>query len=188
MRRALLAGILIAPALPAAASEGGATTLGVPNAVWLPLNLALFLFVLYRLIGVPMARFLETRREGIARELRESQQKLKEAEELRARVAQRLDLVERELAELRQRSELEAKAEAEKLVEQAEVEAERFLRRVEEQIERRQAEARATLVREAAVLTADLARDILVREIDDADRSRVLDRSVSSMQGLSRRS
>lgn len=171
-------------AVPAWASEGGARHLGIPDAVWLPLNLVVFLALLYWLVGRPISRFLESRREGIAQELAEAKRKLEEAEELRSQVVRRLGEVERELSELRDRAERDGRAEAERIAAQAEAETERFLRRVDEEVTRRQAETRALLAQETAALTAELAREILGREVQDADRARVLERSLDAMRSL----
>lgn len=187
MRRAIAAATGLMTAAPVWASEGSATHLFIPDAVWLPVNLAAFLFLLYWLVGRPMARFLESRREGIAQELHEAQRKLAEAEELRDQVVRRLAEVEREVAELNERAEREGRAEAERIAEQAEAEAARFLRRVDEEVTRRQAEARTMLAQETAALIAELARGILGREVQDADRARVLERSLKAMRSLAGR-
>ena len=99
----------------------------------------------------------------------------------------RLAEVEREVAELNERAEREGRAEAERIAEQAEAEAARFLRRVDEEITRRQAEARTMLAQETAALIAELAREILGREVQDADRARVLERSLKAMRSLAGR-
>lgn len=165
-------------------TDHGKTHLGVPDAVWLALNLTLFLYVLQRYVGRPMAAFLDTRREGIGAELAAASAKLVEADRLRAEVMARLDAVEHEVAELNQRAEREGAAEAAKIAEHAAVEEQRFLRRVDEQIARRQAETRNTLARETAELTAQLTRELLRSEMTDDDRRRVFDRSVAALDTL----
>jgi F-type H+-transporting ATPase subunit b len=162
------------------AAEGG-SHLGIPDPVWMTLNLAAFLYFLYRFVGRPMGAFLQTRRADIARELREAQDKLREAETLRAQVVERLDAVEKEVVEIRARAEREGAAEAVRIAESARVEAERFVTRVQGEIERRGAETRQLLAAEAAELTANIARDLLQHELTEADRARLLDRSVEAL-------
>ncbi len=180
--------VLCLVAATAWAGEAGSTTLGIPNALWLPLNLGVFLFVLYRLVGRPMGRFLESRREGIAAELEAARRKVEEAEQARAVVLRRLEEVEREVAELERRAEREGRAEADRIAEQAEAETQRFLRRVEEEIDRKGAETRQALAADAAALTASLARDLLEREVDAEDRRRVFERSLDALGSLGGRS
>lgn len=164
--------------------DKGQTHLGVPDFVWLAVNLTLFLYILQRFVGRPMAAFLDTRREGIGAELAAASAKLAEADRLRSEVMARLDAVEHEVTELRQRAEREGAAEAAKIAEQAAVEQQRFLRRVEDEIQRRQAETRQALARETAELTAQLTRELLAAEMTDADRRRVFDRSVAALDAL----
>jgi len=188
VRRVSLAAMLtLGFALPVAASEAGATTLGIPDQIWLFLNLAAFLFLLYWFVGRPISGFLESRKDGIAQELQEAERKIEEAEKLRTQVVQRLDQVESEISELRERAERDGRAEAERIRELSAEEEQRFLRRVDEEIARRQQETRNALARETAALTTQLARELLDREITEADRERVLERSLKAMQDLTGR-
>jgi F-type H+-transporting ATPase subunit b len=172
-------------ALPASAAGGGGSYFGIPDQVWLFLNLALFLFLLYRFVGRPISQFLDSRRDSIARELEEARRKIDEAEQLRAQVVARLEQVEGEINELKERAEREGRAEAARIEEQAAEEEQRFLSRVEDEISRRQQETRTILARETAALTTQLAKELLDREITDADRQRVLERSLAAMHDLS---
>jgi F0F1-type ATP synthase membrane subunit b/b' len=160
------------------------TKLGVPVFVWLALNLTIFLYVLARLVGRPMAGFLDARQQSIATELEQAKEKLAEAERLKAEVLARLDSVEAEVATIRERAEDAGRAEAERIAEQTERDQERFLRRVEEEIGRRQAETREALARETAALTAQLARDVLVSGMTDADRARLFEQSVAALRSV----
>ncbi len=164
--------------------DEGQTHLGIPDYIWLPVNLILFLYVLSRLVGKPMMASLESRRNGIAEELQNARKQLEEADRLQADAAKRLTDVESEIAELRARAEQDGAAEAERIADQTKVEEERFLNRVEDEISRREAETRARLAQDATDLTAQLARDLLEREMTDDDRRRVLERSLDAMKSL----
>jgi F-type H+-transporting ATPase subunit b len=163
----------------------GGNFFGVPDSalnLLFAANLTLFLWLLARFVGKPMMSFMETRREGIAEELEQARTKVEEAGSLRDEVRRRLGEVEREVAQLRERAERDGAAEAEEIAEQTARDEERFLRRVEDEIARRGAEARENLARETANLTAELTRELLSKELTDADRRRILDRSLSAMR------
>ncbi len=119
------------------------TKLGIPVFVWLAVNLTVFLYILARLVGQPMAGFLDARRESIATQLEQAKEKLAQAEELKTEVLSRLDKVENEVGEIQERAKVMGQAEAEKIAEQSVREQERFLRRVDEEISRRYTETRA---------------------------------------------
>jgi F-type H+-transporting ATPase subunit b len=175
---------VVALVLAKLVDHGGEAPLHVPTYIWLALNLTLFLYVLARFVGKPMARFLETRGDSIREELEQAKRKLAEAEELRSQVLHRLTEVENEVAQLKSRAQADGQAEAELIAEQSRREEERFLRRIDDEIARRQSESRTSLARETAALTAQLAREILSQEMTDGDRRQVLDRSLAAMRAL----
>jgi len=164
--------------------DKGVKHVGIPDYVWLSLNLTAFLYILQRFVGLPMGAFLETRREGIAEELQNARHQLEEADRLQAEVSKRLADVEEEVSELKERATSDGDAEAERISAQTKIDEERFLRRIDEEISRREAETRARLAQDTADLTAQLARDLLDREMTDDDRRRVLDRSLDAMTSL----
>jgi F-type H+-transporting ATPase subunit b len=164
--------------------DEGVTHAGVPDYIWLSLNLTAFLYILHRFIGRPMAAFLESRREGIAEELQNARRQLEEADRLQAEVSKRLAEVEQEVSDLKARAIADGEAEVITIREQTTAEEERFLRRVDEEMARREAETRARLAQDTADLTAQLARDLLEREMTDEDRRRVFERSLEAMNAL----
>jgi F-type H+-transporting ATPase subunit b len=164
--------------------DEGVKHIGVPDYIWLSLNLTVFLYILQRFVGRPMAAFLETRREGIAEELQNARRQLEEADRLQAEVSKRLADVENEVAELKDRAVSDGEAEAAKIAEQTKADEERFLKRIDEEVSRREAETRARLAQDTADLTAQLARELLEQEMTDEDRRRVLERSLEAMTTL----
>ena len=164
--------------------NNGAKHLGIPDFIWLPVNLTLFLYILQRYVGRPMSAFLEARRESIAEELATARAQLEEADRLQAEMKKRLADIEKEIAEINTRAEADGRAEAERIAAQTTLDEERFVKRVADEIGRREAETRARLAQDTADLTAQLARDLLSRDMTDADRRRVFDRSIEAMRHL----
>lgn len=165
----------------------GENQFGIPQSA-LPflfsLNLTLFAYLLYRFVGRPIGSFLDSRREGIAEELRNARKQLEEADRLQVEVGKRLQDVEREIEDLKARAEADGDAEAARIADQTEKDEARFLRRVDEEIARREAETRVRLAEDTAELTAQMARDLLEREMTDEDRRRVLEKSLERMARL----
>jgi F-type H+-transporting ATPase subunit b len=165
--------------------DHGNRHLGIPDWIWLAVNLTVFLYLMNRFVGQPMGAFLETRREGIKEELAQARLKLAEAEQLRAEVTARLGKVESEVAEMRERAEAQGLAEVEKIDAQTREEEARFMRRIDEQIARRQEETRQQLARDTAALTAQLTKELLSGTMTDDDQKRVLARSLGALEDLS---
>ena len=164
--------------------DEGVKHIGIPDYIWLSLNLTVFLYILQRFVGRPMAAFLESRREGIAEELQNARRQLEEADRLQAEVSKRLADLEQEVATLKDRAVADGEAEAANIREQTAVQEGRFLRRVDEEMARREAETRARLAQDTATRTAELARDLLEKEMTDEDRRRVFERSLGAMTAL----
>jgi len=163
----------------------GGNFFGVPDSalhVLFAANLTLFLWLLARFVGRPIAGFLDTRGTGITQELADARKKLAEAEELRGQVQQRLDEIGVEVTAMKERAERAGETEAKEIAEQTAKDQERFLKRIDEEISRRTADARETLAKETAQLTARLTKALLESELTDADRQRILDRSLTAMQ------
>ena len=163
----------------------GGSFFGLPEALLPPLfaaNLTLFLWLMARFVGRPMASFLEARREAIGDELEQARMKLAEAESVRDEVRRRLDEVEREIDAMKARAERDGAAEAEEIGGQTAHDQERFLQRVDEEIRRRTAEARDALSKETAELTARLTKELLDKELTGEDRRRILDQSLSAIR------
>lgn len=163
----------------------GGNFFGVPDSalhVLFAANLTLFLWLMARFVGKPIGGFLETRSTEIAHELESARTKLAEAEELNAQAQKRLDEIGAEVSAMSERAERAGEAEANEIAEQAAADQDGFLKRVDEEISRRTADARDSLARETAELTAQLTKSLLERELTEADRQRILDRSLSAMR------
>jgi len=163
----------------------GGNFFGLPDVavqVLFAANLTLFLWLLGRFAGRPIGGALDARRAAIAEQLELAKKRVEEAEALRQEVQQRLDQVEMEVTELRQRADREGRAEAEEIEQQAAREEQRFLKRVDDEISRREAEARENLARETASLTAQLTKELLQQQLTDDDRRRILDRNLSALR------
>ena len=166
--------------------DHGEVKLGIPVFVWLALNLTVFLFLLARFVGRPLGMFLDARKQGIAEDLKQAQDRLVEAERLKQEVLDRLSKVEVEVSEIQQRSEALGRDEAKRIEAEGQQEAERLLRRVGEEIAQREAETRKVLAKEAAELTARMAHDLLQRGMTAEDRKRVMERSVEALRPAGR--
>ncbi len=161
--------------------DHGEVKLGVPVFVWLALNLTVFLFLLARFVGQPVSAFLEARKESISGDLKQAQERLAQAEQLKTEVLARLSKVELEVSEIHTRAETLGREESDRIAEEGRRDAERLLRRVADEISQRETETRESLAKETAELTAQMARQLLQEVMTDADRKKVMERSVEAL-------
>jgi F0F1-type ATP synthase membrane subunit b/b' len=175
-------------ALPAAllfSSEEGehaSSWLGLPITVWQAVNLILFLAVLVYFVAKPMSAAFRKRQDEIEERRREAEKQKAAVERLSADIRERTAKLEREIEEIRKQGVVEGQAERAELAARADEEVARVGRETTEEIGRRVAAAREDLKRAAADLTASTAETILAREINDADRQRLLTESVETLK------
>jgi F-type H+-transporting ATPase subunit b len=182
---------LLAPpftALPAALlfsteeGEHASSFLGLPLTVWQVLNLVLFLAVLLYFVAKPMSAAFRKRQEEIEERRRQAEKQRGDVDRLSADIRERTAKLEREIEEIRKQGIVEGQAARAELAARADEEVARAGREAKDEIDRRVAAAREDLKRAAADLTASAAEGILSREINDADRQRLLAESVEKMK------
>jgi F-type H+-transporting ATPase subunit b len=160
--------------------------LGLPMWIWQTANLALFLYLLYRLLGRPLAAAFRKRQEAVEAERKESERLKAEAERLTGEIRQRLSRLDGELAAVAAQGKADGEAERTALASRADQEAERVKREAAEEIARRVAAARSDLEQVASGLVASTAVELLSREINDEDRRRLLADSVERLRSGTR--
>ena len=159
--------------------EGGQSP--TTNLVWRVLNIALFVGILYKLVGQKIRAFFTGRRDGIRADLEKLEAGKKEAELRLAQVGQRIANLDAEreaiLQESRAQAEqikaailAEARAQAEQIREQA-------LRAAENEGKAAMEELRATLADEIAAA----AEALLKSKLDDARHEKLINNSLTKV-------
>jgi len=167
-------------------AEGGAEHaekfLGLPMWIWQSANLALFLYLLYRFVGRPLAGAFRKRQEAVEAERQEAERLKAEAERLSAEIRERLARLDGEIAAVAAQGRADGETERAALSARADQEGERVKREAGEEISRRVAAARIDLERIASGLVASSAVELLSREINDEDRRRLLEESAERLR------
>lgn len=180
-----LAGVVLVRAR-AEEKEGGHadaphTFLGLPFVAWQTINLLLFLFLLVKLLRKPLAGWLNDRREGVARQLRESEEKRLRTEALARELSERLARIETELAGIKGHAEKEAAAEQDALTAQTEADAQRIVQRASAEIDSRVRTARKELTAYAGDLALGIATDLLKKNLTPEDQARLVREGVEAL-------
>jgi F-type H+-transporting ATPase subunit b len=163
------------------AEEHASTFLGLPLWLWQLVNLVLFLGALLYFVARPLAAMFRNRQLAVEERLREAKALRAEAARLESEVHERMARLDQEIAEIRARGLAEGETERATLSEKGDREVERVRREADEEIGRRLAAAKQELRRTAADLTAGVAREVLAAQINDEDRRRLLEESVTRL-------
>jgi F-type H+-transporting ATPase subunit b len=166
--------------------EAAKGPLGLPITVWQLANLAGFLGALLYFVARPITNLFRQRQLDIEKRLADAERQRAEAARLEVQIHERLAALEKELEEVRVRGTADGEAARAALLEQAERDAGTVAQSAQEQIARRLESAKEELRGLAAALTTKSAGELLSTEINDEDRRRLLEDSVSRLRSGAR--
>jgi F-type H+-transporting ATPase subunit b len=178
-RAALVVLLLLAPVAPAAASEGGG---GLGDLAWPVLNLAILIAALVYFGRRPIQDFFATRQDRIRDDLDAAASALAEAEARHTEWQRKLTRLDAEMARIREQARERAEAERRHILADASVAAERIRRDARSAVDQELRRAREELRREAAELALELAAETLRTRVSDADRSRLVDDFIETIE------
>jgi F-type H+-transporting ATPase subunit b len=175
----LLAFALLFGAAPAfAASEGGHGG----GLFWQVVNVVLLLAVLVYFARKPVLAYLANRRDTIAKNLESSAELLAESERRLAEWSRKAAQLDQEVASIREATRRAAEAERDRMLADARVSADRIRQSASAVADRELRLAREALRREAADLAVELAARILREQVNDADRTRLVDEFIGRIE------
>jgi F-type H+-transporting ATPase subunit b len=169
---------LLAPTAALAASEGVSTS----TLIWHGVNLLLLLGVIVYFARSPLQSYMAERRSSIEQNLESARRELASAEARLAECKTRVDSLDREIEEIRGAVRAQAETERDRLLADARVAADRIRRDAQLAIEQEGRRARQLLREEAAEMAVQLAGEILKGQVGDADRARLVDEFVASIE------
>jgi len=187
MRRALLAlFFLLATVAPAAASEGGSGGLG--DLLWPVVNLLILIAALVYFGRRPIQDFFAERQDRIRGDLDAAANALAEAEARHTEWQRKLTRLDAEMDRIREQARERAEAERKHILAEASAAAERIRRDARSAVDQELRRAREELRREVAELAVELAADTLRTRVNDADRSRLVDDFIETIEHSARES
>jgi len=174
------AGLLLLD-LPAYASEeshGGGVDVLIKTAI----NLALLLGVLVYFARKPIIAFFAERRSDIEQDLTGAATELSDAEATFSKWQRRLIELDSELEQIRSTARHRAESERERIISDAHAAAQRIRDNATAAIGQELRRAREQLREEATQLAIEMAAERLEREVNAADRDRLLDEFIERVE------
>jgi F-type H+-transporting ATPase subunit b len=149
------------------------------------LNLALLLGVLIYFGRKPITEFFATRREGIAAELDEAADLLRQAEQRNSELQRRLVDLGSAVEGIREDAGRRAEEEAERILAAARATADRIRRDAQAAVAQELRRAQTQLHDEAADLAMEIAARKLTEQVSEADRDRLVDEFILRIEPTS---
>jgi len=188
--KAAVAGVILAllPAL-AAASEQAAHGAGgehgneqIMTLIFSTVNFVIFVGLLFFLLKKPVANFLKNRKETQAREMDEAARMLEDARRRHEEMKERLDRLDREMAEIKERLKSEGEEQGKRIIEQSRLLVEKIREDAKFQAEQQVKMARRKLQEEAARLAVETAEEILKKSVEEKDHDRLVGRFLEEVK------
>ena len=149
---------------------------------WQVANTLLLLAVLIYFARKPVLTYLAGRRDTIAKNLDGAAQLLAEASLRLAEWNQKAASLDQEVAAIRDATRRAAEAERDRILADARVTADRIRQSASAVAERELQQARESLRGEAADLAVELAAKLLREQVNDSDRTRLVDEFIERIE------
>lgn len=177
---AVLASSLLASS--AANAAGGSEGNALADFGWYTLNFVLLLAALIFFARKPIKSFFADRRAQIQEQLEHASETLAAAERRNAELQRQLGDLDRDLQEIRERARERAESEGQRVLADANAAALRIENDAKAAVEREVERAREQLRQEASELAIEIATARLQSQIDDTDRSRLVDEFIDHIE------
>jgi F0F1-type ATP synthase membrane subunit b/b' len=165
--------------------ETGSKYLSYPGfEAWKFINLAIFIYILYRLLNKPLSSAFKARREAIRAELIKAEQEKQAALSALTGIEAKLATLETEKASILEKATQEAEAEKQRIAEQTEADIERARTQTEGEIARLTQQARVELRKFSAEESIRLAEEKLRAQITSEKDARLVKAGIQSIGGL----
>jgi F-type H+-transporting ATPase subunit b len=169
--------VTLVPAAALAAEEGGAADFW-----WKLFNFTLLVVVLVVVARKPVLNALAERRGAIQRNLEASEKLLAESQQKLAELSAKTERLDADVEEIKAATRRSAEKQKEVILADAAAAAERMRAAARGIVEREVRRAREELRAETITLASDLARQLLEREVNEADRGRLVEEFITRLE------
>lgn len=147
----------------------------LPTAIWTIVDFLVLLAILYKFFYGPVIRFLDNRREEIARNISEAEQGRAEAERLLQEYREQLSAARQEAQQIVDKATKAGEESRQALLNQSKAEAAAILENARKEIQRERDDALRTLRQEVVTLAVMAAGKILGRTLTQEDNVKIVD-------------
>lgn len=139
------------------------------------LNIAVLYLIVRTLLYKPVRKFMLAREEGIANQIEQARQTVREADALHDEYKHSMANAEQETRILLQKSTTQADVAFHEIIEKAEKQAADILENAQAQAEQHKKDTMREMKQEVSDMAVEIASRILEREVSQADNQRIID-------------
>lgn len=145
------------------------------------ISISILCLILSKILYKPVTEFLQKRRERIENAINEANQKLTDADSLKAEYEIKLKEIEKEKATILEEARIRAKQNEATIIEEAKKEAEAIKNRAMVEIQREQDKAKEEIRLQIIEVSSLVASKFIAKNIDEAEQSKLVEQVIADL-------
>lgn len=147
-------------------------------------NTCILCFALSKLLYKPVTKFLNARKERVANQIDTAQNRLNEAEALKAEYEEKLKNIEVEKNTILEKARVQAKANGQQIVAEAKAEAENIHTRAMTDIKREEEKAKDEIKKQIIEVSSLVSGKFIAAKMTEEEQNKHVDDTISDLEGV----
>ena len=147
-------------------------------------NTSILCFALSKLLYKPVTKFLNARKERVANQIDPAQNRLNEAEALKAEYEEKLKNIEVEKNTILEKARVQAKANGQQIVAEAKAEAENIHTRAMTDIKREEEKAKDEIKKQIIEVSSLVSGKFIAAKMTEEEQNKLVDDTISDLEGV----
>lgn len=147
-------------------------------------NTCILCFALSKLLYKPVTKFLNARKERVANQIDTAQNRLNEAEALKAEYEEKLKNIEVEKNTILEKARVQAKANSQQIVAEAKAEAENIHTRAMTDIKREEEKAKDEIKKQIIEVSSLVSGKFIAAKMTEEEQNKLVDDTISDLEGV----
>lgn len=147
-------------------------------------NTCILCFALSKLFYKPVTKFLNARKERVANQIDTAQNRLNEAEALKAEYEEKLKNIEVEKNTILEKARVQAKANGQQIVAEAKAEAENIHTRAMTDIKREEEKAKDEIKKQIIEVSSLVSGKFIAAKMTEEEQNKLVDDTISDLEGV----
>lgn len=147
-------------------------------------NTCILCFALSKLLYKPVTKFLNARKERVANQIDIAQNRLNEAEALKAEYEEKLKNIEVEKNTILEKARVQAKANGQQIVAEAKAEAENIHTRAMTDIKREEEKAKDEIKKQIIEVSSLVSGKFIAAKMTEEEQNKLVDDTISDLEGV----
>lgn len=148
------------------------------------INTCILCFALSKLLYKPVTKFLNDRKERVANQIDTAQNRLNEAEALKAEYEKKLKNIEVEKNTILEKARVQAKANGQQIVAEAIAEAENIHTRAMTDIKREEEKAKDEIKKQIIEVSSMVSGKFIAAKMTEEEQNKLVDDTISDLEGV----